>query len=126
MRSALCRLALLIGASGILCTACFASTDWAAKGPTEESYSEDTLTLGASVYSDTCASCHGRDGSGSFGPALLGKGHKYAYQDQRRLIERGRRSMPGFGASLSDKEIEAVLAHIRVGFFASRNDELAG
>ena len=126
MKSALYRLLLLVGASGIFCTACFATTDWAAKGPTEESYTQDTLALGAAVYNDTCASCHGGDGSGSFGPALLGKGHKYAYKDQRRLIERGRRSMPGFGASLTDKEIEAVLAHIRVGFFANRNDELPG
>ena len=47
-----------------------------------------------------------------------GKGHKYTYQNHRTLIERGRRSMPGFGASLTDREIEAVLAHIRVGFFS--------
>jgi hypothetical protein len=25
--------------------------------------------------------------------------------------------MPGFGASLSEQEIQAVLAHVRVGFF---------
>ena len=106
---------------GLLCALCFAcgdNTDWASKGPTNEDYSEALLLLGQEVYSDTCSTCHGADGSGSFGPALLGKGHKYTYENHRTLIERGRRSMPGFGASLTDREIEAVVAHIRVGFFS--------
>jgi len=105
---------------GLLCVFCFAcgdSTDWASKGPTDEIYSEGVLLLGKEVYLDTCAACHGGDGLGSFGPALLGKGHKYTYENQRALIERGRRSMPGFGASLTKQEIDAVMAHVRVGFF---------
>ncbi len=73
--------------------------------------------LGAIVYRDACATCHGVDGSGAFGPNLLGKGHKFSYDAQRQIIERGRRSMPGFGASLSEEEIQALLAHVRVGFF---------
>ncbi len=105
---------------GLLCVFCFAcgdDTDWASKGATEEVYSRTVLVLGKEVYLDTCSTCHGRDGSGSFGPALLGKGHKYTYENQRTLIERGRRSMPGFGASLTEREVEAVLAYVRVGFF---------
>jgi len=101
----------------LLCVACGDDTDWASKGPTDEVYPKAVLLLGKEVYLDTCSACHGADGSGSFGPALLGKGHKYTYENQRTLIERGRRSMPGFGASLTEQEIEAVVAHIRVGFF---------
>ena len=99
------------------CVGCGDGTDWSAKGPTEEEYSRGELELGAIVYRDACATCHGVDGSGAFGPNLLGKGHKFSYDAQRQIIERGRRSMPGFGASLSEEEIQALLAHVRVGFF---------
>ena len=99
------------------CLACGDDTDWASKGPTSEKYSQAELSLGEAVYIDTCSTCHGRNGSGKFGPDLVGKGHKYSYDEQRNLLERGRRSMPGFGASLTDAEIDAVLAYIRVGFF---------
>ena len=100
-----------------LCVGCADGTDWSTRGPTAEEYSRDALTLGVVVYRDTCATCHGADGSGGFGPHLRGKGHKFSYDEHRQIIERGRRSMPGFGASLSEQEIEAVLAHVRVGFF---------
>lgn len=122
MRSASYRLTVLLVLLAFCCLACVERTDWASRGPTDERYSEQVLALGAEVYSDSCASCHGSNGSGSFGPSLIGKGHKYSYEEQRRLIERGRRSMPGFGAGLTEEEIEAVLAHIRVGFFAGRNN----
>ena len=105
-----------------LCVGCIDRTDWASKGPTDENYSAQLMALGAEVYRDSCAACHGSDGSGSFGPGLVGKGHKYSYEEQRRLVERGRRSMPGFGAGLTQDEISAVLAHIRVGFFATSNN----
>ena len=101
------------------CLACGDSTDWASKGPTDEKYSQVELSLGEAVYIDTCSACHGQNGSGSFGPDLVGKGHKYSYEEQRNLVLRGRRSMPGFGASLTEAEIDAVVAHIRVGFFSN-------
>ena len=122
MRSTLFRLTPALLTLALCCAACIDRTDWASKGPTDEDYSQQVMALGAGVYRDSCAACHGSDGSGSFGPALIGKGHKYSYEEQRRLVERGRRSMPGFGAGLSEEEIEAVLAHIRVGFFAARNN----
>ncbi len=101
------------------CLACGDGTDWASMGPTGEQYSEAELNLGEAVYMDTCSACHGQHGSGNFGPDLVGKGHKYTYDEQRSLVTRGRRSMPGFGASLTEAEIDAVVAHIRVGFFDS-------
>jgi len=111
-------LALLCGC----CLACGDNTDWASKGPTGEQYPQAELSLGEAVYIDTCSACHGRNGSGNFGPELVGKGHKYSYDEQRNLVARGRRSMPGFGASLTDAEIDAVVAYIRVGFFDKSAD----
>ena len=102
---------LLVG----LCAGCGDGTDWSARGPTEEEYAPDALALGRPVYGESCATCHATDGSGGFGPSLRGKGHKYTYDEQRQIIERGKRSMPGFGASLTEQEIDALLAHVRVG-----------
>ena len=113
-RIALCLLLTLVCAS---VSGCGDNIDWAAKGATDEEYPVEYYSLGEAVYEDSCASCHGAGGSGSFGPQLRGKGHKYSYEDQRTLIERGRRSMPGFASSLSSTEIDALLAYIRVGFF---------
>ncbi len=122
MRNALSRLTPVLVVLAVCCLACIDRTDWASKGPTDERYSKQVMMLGAEVYRDSCAACHGSNGSGSFGPDLVGKGHKYSYEEQRRLIERGRRSMPGFGSGLTEEEIEAVLAHVRVGFFETRNN----
>lgn len=117
MNRSILRLFLVVLIVFGLCVGCGDGTDWSAMGPTEEEYASDALTLGVAVYRDTCATCHGMDGSGGFGPNLRGKGHKFSYDEHRQIIERGRRSMPGFGASLSEQEIEAVLAYVRVGFF---------
>ena len=100
-----------------LCVGCGDGTDWPAMGATAENFAPEVLVLGRAVYGDSCATCHGKDGSGAFGPDLRGKGHKYTYDQHRRIIERGKRSMPGFGASLTRQEIEAVVAHVRVGLF---------
>ena len=76
MRSTLFRLTPALLALALCCAACIDRTDWASKGPIDEDYSQQVMALGADVYRDSCAACHGSDGSGSFGPALIGKGHK--------------------------------------------------
>ncbi|HJM21256.1 MAG TPA: cytochrome c [Acidimicrobiales bacterium] len=105
-----------------LCVGCGDGTDWSTRGPTAEIFPAQVLVRGAAVYGDSCATCHGVDGSGAFGPDLRGKGHKYTYEGHRQIIERGRRSMPGFGASLTEEEIDAVLAHVRVGISEGFNE----
>ena len=79
--------------------------------------------LGARLYAANCASCHGKGGEGGEGAALANP-NLLQYATDTYLVEtirRGRRgsSMLGFGTgsvtrrSLSQAEIEAIVAHIR-------------
>lgn len=79
--------------------------------------------VGAELYADSCASCHGADGEGGEGPALDNPVLLRSATDTYLVetIGRGRRgtSMAGFAASsptratLSSQEIEAIVAFIR-------------
>ena len=90
----------------------------------------DPLVIGARVYTQSCASCHGGQGQGSIGPAMTGvtgtfpndadhiswvktgsspfRGQPYG---ARGTVATG--GMPGFEASLSEDEIRAVVAYER-------------
>ena len=67
-------------------------------------------SLGQTVYSDNCASCHGPDGEGGTGPQL-GDGaveENLTLDEQLEVIREGRNGMPAWGGDLSEEEIEAV------------------
>lgn len=85
--------------------------------PTTAADGEAPVTVdGSAVYSDNCASCHGADGSGGFGPALAGGAVVEAFPDpadQIAVITDGRNGMPDFGGSLSPEEIQAVTDYTR-------------
>jgi cbb3-type cytochrome c oxidase subunit III len=80
-------------------------------------------TKGSALYTDSCASCHGRNGEGAEGPALNNPVLLRSATDTYLVetIQRGRRgtSMAAFGAAspthaaLSPPEIEAIVAFIR-------------
>lgn len=93
----------------------------------------DQVALGQVVYRENCASCHGvalegednwrtprADGSLP-APPHDATGHTWHHPDQLlfEITKRGGRpfspksNMPGFGGSLSDQEIWAVLAYIK-------------
>jgi cbb3-type cytochrome c oxidase subunit III len=79
--------------------------------------------VGARLYRENCASCHGPDGKGVEGPALNNQGLLRDATDAYLVetIRRGRRgtSMPSFAAPstthrlLSDEEIESIVTFIR-------------
>lgn len=58
------------------------------------------------VFLEQCAPCHGSEGEGGVGPALISSTIDAA--DRLELIRNGRDAMPGFGATLSDAAIEAL------------------
>jgi mono/diheme cytochrome c family protein len=71
---------------------------------------------GAAVFADRCASCHGRDGGGGFGPQLSEGRAAAAFPDieaQIAVVTDGRGSMPSFGGRLGPDEIRAVVAYSR-------------
>jgi len=75
-----------------------------------------SANAGATLYSTRCASCHGADGGGSFGPALGGGvavGRFPNAEDQITVVSQGRGSMPSFADSLTPEQIAAVVEYTR-------------
>jgi len=70
---------------------------------------------GAAIYSNSCASCHGVDGSGGLGPALAGEvtANFPDVADQITFVSEGLGIMPGFGDQLSDDELRQVVEYTR-------------
>ncbi len=70
---------------------------------------------GATIYVSVCARCHGADLGGAIGPPLVGPdapslGLPESYFVQ--TVSRGKGRMPSFGGTLSDEQIQRVVAFI--------------
>jgi mono/diheme cytochrome c family protein len=77
-----------------------------------------TQDEGATLYSTRCASCHGEDGGGSFGPALgagVAVGRFPDAADQIAVVSDGRGSMPAFADTLTPEQVAAVVEYTRTG-----------
>lgn len=80
----------------------------ACSGPAEDASGED-------VYLQVCARCHGADLGGGVGPAL-GAGSEAAERTDEYLlgtITNGRGRMPSFSQTLSEGQIDRVVAYLR-------------
>ncbi len=76
---------------------------------------QETLVLGAQIFSENCAVCHGKDLAGGIGPSLLGPTFRYGASmiDHIRVISKGTtKGMPSFEAQLGSEKIHAVAAFI--------------
>ncbi len=67
--------------------------------------------LGSEAYTQVCASCHGAAGEGGAGPVLIGTDVPAGVV--ATVISEGAGTMPGFGASLANDELEAVIFFTR-------------
>lgn len=77
--------------------------------------SVDEAASGAEIYDQVCARCHAADLSGGVGPAL-GAGSDAASQGDEywiQTIRRGRGRMPSFRSTLTDEQIDRVVAYVR-------------
>ncbi len=68
---------------------------------------------GAIVYADTCAGCHGADGSGGSGPNLQGEDER---EEIIEVVLYGEEDMPGYDGDLTDQEIADVADYVAGGF----------
>lgn len=70
---------------------------------------------GASSYHDLCAACHAEDGRGAaLGVDLVDRPLLYRAADFARVVRSGKGRMPAFSeASVPDKQVADVLAHLR-------------
>ena len=86
--------------------------------PIEEQQHE----LGSLVFSDSCTSCHGKNGEGYANelnaPALNASEHAWHHPDQEicNWIVNGKlgfgRQMPPLGDQLSDEEVQALIKYL--------------
>jgi len=79
---------------------------------------EESLALGASLYTSSCASCHGPEGQGTpRAPALNVKGFLTETVDAaiQQIVTLGvpGTAMPSWGDRMTDAEIQAVVGFIR-------------
>jgi mono/diheme cytochrome c family protein len=77
---------------------------------------DPVLVVGRDVWVQQCSRCHGGDGSGGAGPRVQGPWPADREPDaaaMAELVVGGRGAMPGFGRSLSDDEVEAVVRYVR-------------
>ena len=72
---------------------------------------------GAAIFATRCASCHGADGGGGFGPTLAGvvTSRFPNPADQEAVVANGRGAMPSFAGSLTPEQIAAVVEYTRTG-----------
>lgn len=66
--------------------------------------------LGAEIYAQQCAACHGADGTGGIAKSL--RTTPLSGAELRTAIEQGNATMPAFSRSLSPEEIGAVATHV--------------
>lgn len=71
---------------------------------------------GSALYGDSCAGCHGGDGSGGIGPRLGGGRVVERFPDpaeQIAVVSNGRGGMPAFSSKYSPEEIAAIVDYTR-------------
>ena len=85
--------------------------------PTDEAgVADPTLVEGRELWTAQCSRCHGGDASGGAGPDLQGPwppDRQPGVDAMATIVIEGRGAMPGFGASLSDEEVDAVVRYVR-------------
>ncbi len=79
---------------------------------------------GAELYSQQCAGCHAADGSGGVGPSL--QTAALSNEELLALVSDGAGSMPGFAATLTDDEIQALIAYVRESLVVEVEEGAAG
>lgn len=72
----------------------------------------DPAQLGKTIYDSNCASCHGPDGKLGMGGAKDLTASVLSSEEKRKVIVEGKNAMAGYGRSLNDQQIDAVLAYI--------------
>ena len=77
---------------------------------------------GAALYAQHCASCHGKDGSGSttMGKKLAVKDYRdakvqagFSDAEAEKAIKDGKDKMKAFKDKLSDADVKALVAYVR-------------
>jgi cytochrome c oxidase subunit 2 len=72
-----------------------------------------TSDLGKMTFDGVCATCHGFNGQGAFGPDLRGNPIFGQPNAIRTLLQTGRGQMPPVGRGWSDRQMNALLKYVK-------------
>ena len=72
-----------------------------------------TSDLGKMTFDGACATCHGFQAQGAFGPDLRGNPILQQPAAMKTLLENGRNKMPAVGRGWSDRQLNALLAYVK-------------
>jgi cytochrome c oxidase subunit II len=72
-----------------------------------------TSDLGKQTWQGVCATCHGLDAKGAYGPNLVGNPILTQPQAIETLLRNGRNKMPAVGRGWSDTQLKALLAYVK-------------
>lgn len=64
------------------------------------------------LYQQRCSACHGDDGRGASGPSLAGVADRLDRDEIADVVRDGRTGMPAWEGTLTDAEIDAVVAYV--------------
>lgn len=82
--------------------------------------SGDTADVGGpgkEIFAENCASCHGTEGEGLFGPDLHGVAERYTLDEHIEIVSKGRGGrMPPFAESLGEERVRQVVEYERKAF----------
>jgi mono/diheme cytochrome c family protein/thioredoxin-like negative regulator of GroEL len=81
-------------------------------GETTDASVSSTISEGQRLYAANCAACHGVHAEGGSGPALAGNVRAADRANVQNIITYGRGLMPGFSATLTPGQIEAVTEYV--------------
>jgi mono/diheme cytochrome c family protein/thioredoxin-like negative regulator of GroEL len=74
--------------------------------------SDGAALSGEQLYAANCSLCHGARGEGGSGPTLAGNARAADVANVQNIITYGRGLMPGFSATLTPEQIEAVTQYV--------------
>jgi len=69
--------------------------------------------VGATVYRQRCAACHGGSGEGGSGPSMVDVDERLSRDEHVTVVRDGKGNMPAWQDTLTDEEIEAVVDYER-------------
>jgi mono/diheme cytochrome c family protein len=72
-----------------------------------------TSDLGKMTFDGACATCHGFQAQGAFGPDLRGNPILQQPAAMKTLLENGRNKMPAVGRGWSDRQLNALLSYVK-------------
>lgn len=74
---------------------------------------KEPISPGESIFRSECVMCHGRDGKLKMSGAKDLAKSTLTKEEMNAIITHGRGGMIGFGTTLSKKQIEEVVDHVR-------------